>query len=168
MKKLLAVSVLALLLVSAAGAAETGIGVSALYPGWAIQNLDDGFRVNQIFIGATVRSKHSLLLLDLGGLYGFSESVVSGFADAGVCFDLFFFRFGLVGGINGLYLMDDGEFSFCLNGKANVDVKLGPVTAGLSLMLPIYPVGAEFADEYQYDILFAYHGGLYANLIYWF
>jgi hypothetical protein len=166
MKKIVLATVILLMVFTASGFTETGIGVTAHYPAWALYDAEEGIQMKQFFVGGTIRSKHSILLLDISALYHLMGSTLLGLADVGLCFDLFFFRLGLVGGFQGMYFMKANEYSFCLNGKVNFDVKLGPATVGLSAVVPIYAL--RFDDQPDRGEGLFILAGVSLNLVYWF
>ncbi len=168
MKKIMGLVFLLLLLVSATGFAETGIGVTAHYPiimgvGGGDPELDD------FWVGASLRTKQSILLLDLSALYALNGIAAGGILDIGVCFDLFMFRIAVLGGIDLKYYLVDvlerENFYWGPNVKANVDLKLGPVTAGLSGIIPLTRFISD--DEHRKDSLLTF-AGVSLNVIFWF
>jgi len=165
MKKVLLFAVLALLLFSASGFAETGIGVTANYPIFHYFWGDEQVEFEDFSVGATIRSKQSILLLDVTALYPLRGYGVAGLLDVGVCFDLFMLRIAALGGLDVMYGFETEEFYWGPNIKANVDLKLGPATIGLSAVIPLTSL---ISDDDDTQMSLMYFAGLSLNLIYWF
>ena len=165
MKKVIVLAAVALLLFSASAFAETGIGVSAHYPiGYYFWG-DEQVEFEDFSVGATIRSKQSILLLDVAALYPLAGFAVAGLADVGLCLDLFMFRIALVGGVDAIYFFSTENFYWGTNIKANVDLKLGPATIGLSGVMPLTVFLSD--DNTQLDAL-SYFAGVSLNAIFWF
>jgi len=165
MKKMLVISVAALLLLAASGFAETGIGVSANYPVFYYFWGDEEVNFQDFSVGATIRSKQSILLLDVMALYPLRGYGVAGLFDVGLCFDLFMFRIAVAGGLDAYYSFKSENFYWGPNVKANVDLKLGPATVGLSAVIPLTTLISD-DDDRRFALL--YFAGVSANLIFWF
>lgn len=166
MKKVLVIAVLALLLMSVSGFAETGIGVTAHYPFYVVGLLGDEPSVDFLMIGASLRSKQSIFLLDVTGLYPLKGGLICGIVDIGVCFDVFFFRLAVAGGLDGFYSLNSEDFFWGPNIKTNVDFKLGPATVGLSGVIPLTMLISD--DEFRVGNLREVFTGISLNVIYWF
>lgn len=165
MKKVFLIAVLVLLLISAVGFTETGIGATAHYP-FLFTEKGEKPELEDLLVGASVRSKHSILLLDLTGLYAVQGHLVAGLLDVGVCFDLFFFRLGVVGGLDAFYTLDGEYFTWGPNIKTNVDLKLGPATVGLSGVIPLTSLITD--DDYRAGDLRTVFAGISLNVMLWF
>jgi len=165
MKKVILLAAVALLLFSASGFAETGIGVTANYPLFYYFWGDEQVRFEDLSVGATIRSKQSILLLDVTALYPLRGFGVAGLVDVGVCLDLFMFRIALVGGLDAMYYFDSENFYWGPNVKANVDLKLGPATVGVSAVIPLTSL---ISDDWHRQDALLYFAGVSLNAIFWF
>jgi hypothetical protein len=165
MKKVLIIAGMLLVVVTGSVLAETGIGVSVAYPHfWMVQTPElEDIEWYNLCLGATVRSKRSIFLLDLGGYYWFGSPSAFAYLDVGLCVDLFMLRIGLVGGIEGsfFWVIEEG-FDYSLNIKPNIDIKLGKVTAGLSALIPFGIEDKKIAPTYYTPFLIS------ASIMYWF
>jgi hypothetical protein len=165
MKKVLVFAVLVLLLFSVSGFAETGIGLSANYPIFHYFWGDEQVEFEDFSVGATIRMKQSILLLDVTALYPLRGYGVAGLFDVGLCFDLFMLRIAALGGLDAMYGFDSENFYWGPNVKANVDLKLGPATVGLSVVIPLTSL---ISDDDDTQMSLMYFAGVSLNLIYWF
>jgi len=165
MKKVLVLAAVALLLFSASGFAETGIGVTANYPLWNYFWGDEQVNLKDFSVGATIRSKQSILLLDVTALYPLRGYGVAGLVDVGLCLDLFMFRIAVLGGLDARYGFDSENFYWGPNIKANVDLKLGPATVGLSAVIPLTSI---ISDDDDRQMALLYFAGVSLNAIFWF
>jgi hypothetical protein len=165
MKKVCLIAVLALLLFAATGFSETGIGATAHYPIFFTEKGEKP-QLDDLLVGASLRYKRSILLMDMTGLYAVQGHLVAGLLEGGVCFDLLLFRLALAGGLDALYNWDIEYFTWGPNVKANVDVKLGPATIGLSAVLPLTSLITD--DEDRAGDLRVVFSGISLNVMFWF
>jgi len=162
-----------LLLVLAAGVChgEVAVGVSAGYPLAVALIYEAGFDTDLLLAGVAFRWKPSAFLLDLGVSRTLGLPILYGFLDIGVCADLAFLRFGLVGGVDLLRFSDPdwGSFNAAgFNAKVNLDFKIGRLTVGLSGSIPLDLLLQALTDDgIDEDFrLFAAQSTL--NVMYWF
>jgi hypothetical protein len=180
MKKTIVFALALLALIASSGSAQVGIGFTAGYPvGYAFYyqaNYHELPDPSPIFWGATVKWKHSSLLIDSGiGFWGAGSVNLSyGYVDLGVSLDLWIFRFGLAGGLDMVNISAPGYPSYAEVGpsvKTSLDLKLGPVTAGASAAFPLDVFLAFLRQEdiissQKFIRIFAGHVSL--NVVYWF
>jgi hypothetical protein len=164
MKKVVVAAVMALLLTSVSGFAETGIGATVYYPAF-MEKYSGNSPLDHLLVGANLRSKHSILLLDISGLYELGNDLIMGFGDVGLCFDLFLFRIGVLGGVNVRYSWNFDSFLWAPNVKADVDLKLGPATVGVSAVVPL---PALVLDDSEEVATMRGYTGVSLNVLFWF
>ncbi len=121
--------------------AETGFGVTAMYqspmlsgrgPAPSTLDWDDfSFGGNLRFKLAFLQAETLALLTPGGG------PALEGYLDGGLALDLFVLRLSAGVGPDLRYRFDTGELRTGLNAKANVDLKLGRVSFGLSYILAL-------------------------------
>ena len=139
MRKMLLV--LLVVLLPAAAFAELGVGGAVLYnspllSGGKVDAID--FNVNKFSFGPDLRFKIWILQLEALVLGSFgSSSSLDGYLDAGLAFDILFLRLSAGAGINGTYNFDNGSFDKGFNAKANVDLKFGKFSVGLTYILDV-------------------------------
>jgi hypothetical protein len=160
---------------SAPKPAEIGIGLTAGYPvGYAFYyeaNYGGLPEPWPIFMGGTLRWKSGAFVAGLGVSYWPAPGVnlIYGYLDAGFAFDLWIFRFGLGGGVDVVNASVPGYPSYSavgLSAKTSLDLKLGPVTVGVSAAFPMDLVMAALQEEgFDFFRLFAGHASL--NVVYW-
>ena len=163
------VGALLLMMLAAPGFAETGIGLSVGYPVWTIIAHDLEFETRTLFVGANVRWKPSVLQLEAGlSKWMLPDSkITSIYGDAGICFDLWVIRVTLAGGFDAVHFGDIGWGTYTdvgLNAKANLDVKIGPVSVGANILVPFDIFGL---PEPYYDPR-VFSAQAMVNVLYWF
>ena len=148
--------------------AEIGIGASAYYP--MVLALDHQARGTQpqleyYSFGASLQWKQSILLLDTLAMFDFlgqDNVLFNGYADVGLGVTLFFLRISAAVGVNisrelasleeALILEEWTGFGF--NAKLNGDIKLGRISLGVSLIVPVsFKEGFSlltFGDDFRY------------------
>jgi|WetSurMetagenome_2_1015567.scaffolds.fasta_scaffold345743_2 hypothetical protein len=139
MKKLI-VALALMAMISGAAFAEFGVGAAAFLksPVLAGQQLDtDNLNVNQISFGADARFKLGWFQAEGLLLYSTGEvDSLNAYLDAGIALDFAIFRFSLGAGPN--FSNNFGKsypIQAGINAKIGTDVKLGPVTVGLSYIM---------------------------------
>jgi len=195
MKKIVVVAVAILALIpasvfgfSAPKPSEFGLGLTASYPvGYAFYyqaNFGGLPEPWPMFWGATVKWKPGALVLDLGMSYwsGFTNfdfwsgtaNFIYGYLGAGFALDLWIFRFWLGGSIDvvNVSVPGDSNYSaFGVSAKTSLDLKLGPVTVGVSMAFPLDLLASMLAQGsvYEGDNLFRiFAGQASVNVVYWF
>jgi len=150
MKKRALVAIL-LAAVSFCSFAEVGIGASAYYPVLlALEHQDRGTQpqLEYYSFGTSLQWKQSILLLDTLAMFDFlgQDSVLfSGYADIGLGVTLFFLRISAAVGVNISRELSSLEEAFILeewtgfgfNAKINGDIRLGRLSLGVSLIVPV-------------------------------
>ena len=163
------VGALLLMVLATPGFAETGIGLSVGYPVWTIIAHDLEFVAETLFVGVDFRWKPSLFQLDAGlSKWMVPDSkVTSIYADAGICFDLWVLRVTLAGGFDAVHFGDIGWGPYTdlgLNAKANLDVKIGPVSVGANILVPFDIF--RLPEPYNHPRVFSAQAMV--NVLYWF
>jgi len=169
MARRVVIAALLLAVVGGAAFAEVGVGLSVGYPLGPALVYDWGFEPDFLFVGAVARWKQGAFLLDTGvsGWLLSELRVMCLYLDLGACFDAGVFRFGIAGGIDVVRLSEPGYGSYSelgFNGKLNMDLKIGKVTVGLALLVPIDPLLAEEPGD-RWTFLAAQPT---LNVLYWF
>jgi len=166
MKKIL-ILVLVLAFVPLLSFAELGVGASAFFnsPVLIGQDVDTHELWDGGFtFGADVRWKLlKILQLDAMALVTLDETKAVGlYPNAGLAFDLAILRLSAGIGPTLVFLLDDVADPAMLgfNAKANADIKLGPISFGLS-----YLMGLNFDDGIALE---KSTGMLGANVLFWF
>lgn len=153
MRRLLAILVL-LGLVGVAGYAELGVGVSAYYP-LLESRFDEYPRFSDYHVGGSFRYKGRLLMADATlfakSLRGGGEDagvwwLLDAYADAGVGFDLWILRMGVLAGVNYSRSISDFDASlvpsqfdgFGMNLRPLLELKIGPIALGGSVAIPVH------------------------------
>jgi hypothetical protein len=182
MKKAMRIVLVLLAVIAAPVSAQVGIGLTAGYPvGYAVFYQENYGMLPDpapLFWGATVKWKPSGVLLESG--LGFwtagSATLTYGYIDLGAALDLWILRLGIAGGIDVVNASAPGypsESAIGLSAKPSLDLKLGPVTVGVSMAFPIDIIvsilrqeeGGVYAGD-NFLRIFAGHASL--NVVYWF
>jgi hypothetical protein len=167
-KLLLAIVVLATVAGMCHG--EVAVGVSAAYPlAFSLIYEEGGF--DYALAGAAFRWKPSLFLIDAGGSVMLGWPVSYWFLDFGICFDLAFLRFALVGGVDFLRFSEAGAKAYIaggFNAKINLDVRLGKLTVGVSATIPLDLLAEALGEEGPADSPRILAAQPSVNVMYWF
>jgi hypothetical protein len=135
---------LVFVLLPIAAFAELGIGAAAFYnsPVLLGQDVDeDQLNVDQFTFGADLRLKLSILQGEALALYATGDGVQSLniYLDAGLVVDILMLRLSAGLGPNFIFNIDESDkpVQAGFNAKVSADVKLGPISAGLSYIMDL-------------------------------
>jgi len=164
MKKTL-ILVLVLAFIPLLSFAELGLGASAFFNspvliGTPIDKSE--LREGGFTFGGDARFKLSILQLEALGLVTLGDQKsIDLYADAGLALDLAILRLSLGVGPTVFFLLDSTDPNLVgFNAKANVDVKLGRLSVGLSYIMDLMVEDGIALDKST--------GMLGANVLFWF
>jgi hypothetical protein len=158
--------VLALCLVPLLSFAELGVGGAAFFnsPVLVGQPVDKSVFDNGFSFGGDLRLKLAILQLEALGLVttGGGETALDLYTDVGLALDVLFLRLSLGAGPNFTYIFGDAPDPSILgfNAKANVDVKLGHLSLGVSYIMGLAVDNGIALDKST--------GKLGVSVLYWF
>ena len=131
--------------------ADFGIGGAVFYnsPVLIGQEVDtSGIGLSDFTFGANARYKFSFLQLDGLVLLTLGDNAVAdAFLDVEACLDLLMLRLSAGLGPNLSYNFSDGGMETGFNAKANVDLKLGKISLGLSYIMALNLDGGIALDK---------------------
>jgi hypothetical protein len=159
--------------------AEMGFGITGAYSVGAAVYYGDRYGAEfdppPIFLGAFFRWKPSIFQLEVGAMHWPNGDLTSGYLDGGLCFSPGPFRIGLSGGIDSMILTLPGWeslWAFGANAKVDLDLRLGSLGIGMSVMLPLDVIMAVLVrQEGVWDVRTEMRitaGLASVNLTYWF
>jgi len=159
--------VLALCLVPLLSFAELGVGGAAFFNSPMLigqEVTSSGLTSGGFTFGGDLRFKLSILQLEALGLVTVAggDTALDLYTDVGLALDLLFLRLSLGAGPNFTYVFGGGADPFMpgFNAKANVDVKLGKISLGLSYIMGLVVDGGVALDKST--------GMLGVSVLYWF
>jgi hypothetical protein len=144
MKRALLAALVLVLLPAMAAFADFGIGGAAFFNspyllGQEVNKSD--LNVDQVTFGGDMRLKLSILQGEALALYATGDGVQSLniYLDAGLALDILLLRISAGVGPNFVFNIDekDKPVQTGLNGKLSADVKLGPISVGLSYIMDL-------------------------------